>query len=379
MGARQRALVILFSLMVAMATAALLLVTGSGSVDPQTSRRGIRVAGTTATDLSLFRGEVLVWATGRLSATEVGRVRDSARVAAISAVRTGLLPVASGRHAFPVIPVEAMSVDPDAYAFALGRAGAPLLSMLSRGVVLSRTSANLRKLRAGGHLRLTGNRPLAVSGVVDDRWLGGHEVAMDLERGRHLGIDQVGYLLLRPRGSRDALETAMRGLLHGRTLAFRHPDQGPWFRAGDGTLPLSQVKLRFGEFAVTSLAKPVPDPHWVQAKIITLTVPLLGQVRCHRTVAVDLAAAMADLQRQHLEALVDVGAFRRAGGCRQPPATLAGPGGLSHQVWGIGLDLAGGSRVDQRLIATMARHGFAWGGRWLQPRAGHFEWAGSGA
>jgi hypothetical protein len=379
MGARRRALAILFSLMVAMAITALLLVNGSGSVDSQTARRGIRVAGATATDLSLFRSEVLVWVVGRLSATEVGRVRDSSRVAAISAVRTGLLPAVSGRHAFPAIPVEAMSVDPDAYTFALGRAGTQLLGMLERGVVLSRTGASLRKLRAGGHLRLTGSRSLAVSGVVDDRWLGGYEVAMNLERGRHLGIDQVGYLLLRPRGPRDTLETAVRGLLHERTLAFRHPDQGPWFRGGDGTLPLSQVKLRFGEFAVTSLAKPVPDPRWVQANLITRTVPLLGQVRCHRTVAVDLTAAMADLQRQHLEALVDVGAFRRAGGCLQPRPAPAGSGGLSHQTWGIGLDLGAGPRVDQRLVATMARHGFAWGGRWLQPRAGHFEWAGAGA
>jgi hypothetical protein len=117
----------------------------------------------------------------------------------------------------------------------------------------------------------------------------------------------------------------------------------------------------------------------VRANVVTRTIPVLGQVRCHRTVAVDLAAAMTELQRQHLEALVDVGAFRRAGGCFESHQAAAGPDGLSSQAWGIGLELARGSPVDQRLVVTMARHGFAWGGRWLQPRAGHFEWAGAGA
>jgi hypothetical protein len=381
MGARRRALVVLASLIVATVGPALLLVAGSGSVQRQTGRHGIQVAGTTAVDLTLFKGEVLVWAAGGFASPEVARVRDSSRVAAISAVRTGLLPVTSGLRAYPVIPVEAMSVDPDAYAVAAGSAGTQLTSMLSRGVVLSRTGASLRKLRRGGHLRLTGSRTLTVGGVVDDRLLGGYEAAVDLGRGRRLGIVQVGYLLLQPRGPREALESAVRGLLHGRRLGFRHPDQGPWFRAGNGTLPLAQVKIRFGEFAVTSLTKPVPDPDWVQASIVTQTVPVLGQVRCHRTVVADLASAMADLQAQHLEALVDVAAFRRSGGCYPSQAAQAGRLGVSHRAWGIALDLAGAatSEVDPRLVAAMARHGFTWGGRWLEPAAGRFEWVGADA
>ncbi len=380
MGARRRALVILASLMVATVSTALLLVAGTGTVGSQAARRGIRVAGTTATNLALFKGEVLVWAADRLSTTEVGRVRDSSRVAAISAVRTGLLPAASGKRGYPVIPVEAMAVDPDAYAAAVGPAGVQLVDMLSRGVVLSRTGASLRKIRKSGHLRLTGSRSYTVSGVVDDRLLGGYEVAMDLERGRRLGIDEVGYLLLRPRGAQATLETAVRGLLHGNTLGFRRPGQGPWFRAGDGTLPLGQVKARFGEFAVTSLARPVAEPGWVQSNIATQTIPVLGQVRCHRAIVNDLGLAMADVQREGLEALIDVDAFGRVGGCVRPRPG-AGPGGLDHQAWGIALDLTGRGEppVDQRLVAAMARHGFTWGGRWLQPQAARFEWVGAGA
>jgi hypothetical protein len=377
MSARRRALVILGSLMVAMVSIALLLIAGTGTVDSQTARRGIHVAGTTVTNLALFRGEVLVWTGTSLSTTEVARVRDSSMVAAISAVRTGLLPVTSGRIDYPVIPVEAMAVDPDAYAGAVGPVGANLAGMLTRGVVLSRTGASLRKLKRSGHLRLTGGRSFTVSGVVDDQLLGGYEVAMDLEQGRKLGIDRVGYLLLRPRGTQAALEAAVRGLLHGSKVGFRHSGQVPWFRAGDGTLPLAQIKARFGEFAVSNLARPVPDAAWVRRNIVSQTIPVLGQVRCHRAIVNDLGLAMADVQAEGLEALVDAGAFRRGGGC--VPAR-AGSGGLGHQAWGIALDLAGaGSQVDRRVVAAMARHGFSWGGRWLRPEAARFEWVGAGA
>jgi hypothetical protein len=379
MSARQRALVILVSLMVVVAGASLLLVAGSGMVGSRASRPGIQVAGAEAADLTLFKGEALVWTAGPLSPTEVRRVRDSSLVAGISAVRTGLLPVAGDKRGYPVIPVEAMAFDPDAYAVAAGAAGDRLLGMLQRGVVLSRTGAGLRKLRQGGRLRLTGSRSLVVAGIVDDRLLGGYEVAMNLELGGRLGITRISYLLLRPRGSVSSLEGAVRGLLHGRRVGFHLANQGHWFRAGDGTLPLAQVKLRFGEFAMASLARPVPDPAWVRANITTQLVPVLGEVRCHRAVVAELGAAMADVQREGIETLIDVEAFRRAGGCVQPRPVYTGTAGLYHQVWGIAFDLGGATRVDRRLVAAMARHGFTWGGRWLQPAGNRFEWVGAGA
>ncbi len=379
---RLRALVILLSLMGTMAVAAFVLVTGSGSVAPP-SRRVIEVAGTTATDLGLFKGEVLVWAPGGLSSDEVSRVRDSVRVAAISAVRSGLLPVASARRGYPVVPVETMAVNPDAYAAAVGRAGGRLASMLSTGVVLSRTGAALRRLRAGGRLRLVGRRPLRVGGVVDDRLLAGYEAAVGLERGRRLGIDHVAYALVRPRGALDGLKASVRRLLDGRQVSFQLPQERPWFRAGSGTLPLAQAKARFGEFAVKSLTRPAPDPRWVAARIATRAVPVLGLVRCHRLIVDDLAAAMRDLQSQDLARLVDAAAFHRSGGCLRQGAVTDGRGGLSTSAWGIGFDLAArggrGSRPDRRLVAVMARHGFAWDGRWLQRESGHFEWVGASA
>src|SRR6266508_2041541 len=317
MATRQRAILVLLSLMAAMALSAYYLVSSSGSVVPE-PRRAIEVAGSSK-DVSLFKGEVLVWAEGGFSDAEVLRIRDSVRVAQISAVRTGFLEVAGGQT-------------------------------------------------------------VRVRGVVDDHVLGGYEAAISAERGKPLGITRAGYALVRPRGALDTLRLSVGRLLGGRRLAFQLPSARPWFRAGNGTLPMAQLKLRFGEFAVKRLTDPVPGPSWANANLGSQAIPVLGEVRCHRLILGDLSAAMADLQRQHLAGLVDTAAFRRAGGCL---AGAGATGGLSSLTWGIGLDLtAGGNaggRADQRLVAVMARHGFTWAGRWLRPRTGHFEWVGEGA
>ena len=385
-----RAVLVLASFMTAMAVAAYYLVSGSGSVVAE-PRPASAVEGASR-DLALFRGEVLVWADGGFSDGEVGRIRDSVRVAQISAVRTGFLPVAGPDAAYPVIPVETMAVDPRAYAAAVGRSGTRLAAMLEHGVVLSRAGASLRKLRAGDPLELAGGVTLRVRGVVDDHVLGGYEAAVSADRGASLGITRAAYALVRPRGPLDTLRISVGRLLGGRRLVFRLPDARTWFRAGDGTLPLAQVKARFGEFAVKRLADPAPSPAWAEASLATRTIPVLGEVRCHRLILDDLSAAMAELQRQRLDRLVDTAAFHRAGGClgaahAGPPGAIGPPSaagsGLSSLDWGIGLDLTAGGdgpgRADQRLVAVMGRHGFTWGGRWPRRRSGHFEWVGEGA
>jgi hypothetical protein len=380
MGARLRALLVFAALLAAMAGAAFLLIAGSGSVESP-PRRAIEVAGEAA-DLSLFRGEVLVWADGGFSDTEVGRIRDSVRVAGISAVRTGFLQVASNNPAYPLIPVDTMAVDPGAYAAAVGRSGERLDTMLEAGVVLSRTGASLRELRVGDRLELTGGHTLRVRGVVNDRVLGGYEAAVSLERGASLGISRARYALVRPRGSLDTLRISLRRLLGTRQLDFLLPGARHWFRAGNGTLPLAQVKARFGEFATKRLSDPAPSAAWVEANLASRTVPVLGEVRCHRLILDDLEAAMADLERDQLAGLVDVGAFQRAGGCLGVQGSQGDRAGLTSAAWGIGFDLTAGGqqgRADRRVVAVMARHGFTWGGRWLRPRTGHFEWVGDGA
>jgi len=378
MTARGRGLAILTGLAVFVAGWVAFVSQWSGPAGAGPDGRGAGVAGTRAADLDAFRNELLVWAPGGFSEKEIGRVRDSTRVAAISAVRTGTLPAASGRRSYRIVPVETMAVDTNAYTSATGRPGRKLATLLPKGAVLSRTGAKLRRVKSGGKLKLDDGRSLKVSGVVDDALLGGYEVALERGLARRYGIHRAAYLLVRPRGPVDDLRTEIRKLLKGRSVRFITPGDRPFVRGGDGVLPMSQVKARFGEFALPSLHTGWPDPAWTRANLVTRKVPLLGRVRCHRLVVGDLAKAMADLERQRLGNLVDVGEFRRDGGCWSPRLLRDARGGkLSRHAWGIAVALK--VKGDERLVQTMARHGFVWGGSFARPDTTHFEWVGQGA
>ena len=387
MTARGRALGILLGLAVLVAGWVGFVVRWSGPAGAGPGGRGFGVAGARTTGLGAFRGQLLIWAPGGLSDREVGLVRDSTRVAAISAVRTGLLPVASSRRrGYRVVPVEAMAVDPDAYADAAGRPGAKLVGMLDKGVVLSKTGAALRHLQRGGRLRLDGGRWLRVSGVVDDELLAGYEVALDREDGRRYGLRRADYLLVLPRGPLSGLEAAVRGLLKGRQVRFAVAGDRRFLRGDGSALPLGLVKARFGEFALPSLRHGGPDPNWKRRSLVTRQVPLLGRVTCHRLVVEDLTAAMADLQRRKLGQLVDAAEFQRRGGCWSQRLLRDRDGRLTRHAWGIavavGLAVNPAERspaVDQRLVKAMAGHGFSWGGRLDRPADAQFEWVGAGA
>src|SRR4029453_17615023 len=314
MTARGRGLAILTGLAVFVAGWVVFVSTWSGPAGAGPQGRGAG-AGTRAADLDAFRNQLLGWAPGGFSEREVGRVRDSTRVAAISAVRTGTLAAASGRRTYRVVPLETMAVDTNAYTGATGKPGRKLATLLPQGAVLSRTGAKLRRVKSGGKLRLDGNRTVRVSGVVDDALLGGYEVALARAVAADYATRRTAYLLVRPRGPVDDLQTEIRRLLKGRAVRFVIPGDRPFVRGGDGLLPLGQVKARFGEFALPSLHGGRPDPAWTRANLVTRRIPVLGQVRCHRLVVGDLAKAMADLERQGLRGQIDVADFRRQGGC----------------------------------------------------------------
>jgi hypothetical protein len=377
MTARGRAIAVLTGLAVLVAGWVVFVAEWSGPAGAGPRGRGA-VAGAHA-NLDAFRNELLVWAPGGFSEHEIDRIRDSSRVAAISAVRTALLGAAARRPGGRVVPVEAMAVDSNAYTAAAGRAGRKLATLLPRGAVLSATGAKLRRVKSGGRLRLHGGRAVTVSGVVDDALLGGYEVAFERTLARRYGIRRAAYLLVRPRGPVSGLQAEIRRLLGGRSVRFASPRDRPFVRGGDAILPLGQVKLRFGEFALPSLRRGGPDPAWTRANVVSANLPLLGRVRCHRLVVGDLAKAMAELQRQRLGGLVDVADFRRRGGCFAPRLVRDPDAGgrLTRHAWGIAVALK--VAEDERLLKVMADHGFVWGGGFARPDATHFEWVGRGA
>ncbi len=120
------------------------------------------------------------------------------------------------------------------------------------------------------------------------------------------------------------------------------------------------------------------DPAWVAANIRTETVPIIGQVTCHRLAFPQLSGAMQEMVQRGWSGLVRPSDF---GGCWVPRYIRHEPtDGLSLHTWGIAFDINVSTNqrgtigdLDPRLVEVMARWGFAWGGTWDDPDPMHFQ------
>jgi hypothetical protein len=87
-----------------------------------------------------------------------------------------------------------------------------------------------------------------------------------------------------------------------------------------------------------------PDVQWVAANIRTEPVPLLGRVTCHRAMLPRPRGALEEVDRTGLATAID-----------PSDGTVA--------------------QIDRRVVAVLARWGFAWGGTWRWTDPMHFELA----
>lgn len=335
---------------------------------------------------------LLLWASGGVPPEVAAALRAHPGVEAVTEVRVGPVELLAARDAAGavvesapagmVVPLEAMAFDPRTYRRFVPPSASKLFATLGAGqVLLGETSARLRRAGPGARLELAGSPTLSVAGVVDDGLVGAAELAVPLPLGEELGITEVRYLLVAHRGERAAIEAAARAGAPGRALRARSRAETPYLRHGDAVLPQVMVKERFGEFAYRLGSGPALDldPAWERENVVTTEVPLLGRVRCHRSLIAPLGAAMAELRDRNLAYLVDPGGFA---GCWNP--RHIGPdasSGISRHAWGIAVDLnvsknpTGLASVqDPRLVAVMERWGFTWGGRWLVLDPAHFEY-----
>jgi len=275
------------------------------------------------------------------------------------------------------VPLDAIIVDPRRYAETVPPEARAAFARLRRGAaVISSTEARLRRSGPGGVLVLAGGRRLRVAAVVEDAALLGAEIAV-----------AAGETGVPP--ARTTMVAALRAPIALRRLVrATEPDAAARILPG-GAVPAAgpvgparpaQLKVRFGEPAVG-----LPygsdwirlDPGFLRRHIVTRSVPILGAVTCHRAVIGPLRAALAELSRRGLARLVDPGDYA---GC-YAPRRIQPRGQLSLHAWGLALDLnasanpfGGRSQQDPRLVRTMERHGFSWGGRWpTRPDPMHFE------
>jgi hypothetical protein len=282
------------------------------------------------------------------------------------------------------LALDVAAVEPRAWAAALPEAERAPVARLRRGeALLSATAARLRGVGRGATLVLAAGGRVRVRAVVPD------EVAQSAELLAHLRDRRVEarprnvLALLRPGsdlGERRLERVATDGEPTRARLLFDGDDVG---EARDGPARPAELKARFGEPAV---ALPYGedwvrlDPGFLRRHIVTRRVPLLGAVTCHRRMIPALRSAMTELRRRGLGRLVNVADYA---GC-YAPRRIQPSGTLSLHAWGLAVDLnaasnpAGGeSNQDPRLVRTMERHGFSWGGDFpTVPDPMHFEFRG---
>jgi hypothetical protein len=289
------------------------------------------------------------------------------------------------------IPLDAASVDVSSFAPFLPPADRRALAAVENGQgILGSTSASLRGLGPGAILDFGRGAQVRIAAVLADELVGAAELLVSEETGRRIGIVRDRYLLVQPAGGHRLTSRSLRRAIQplvprnlgvfGR-VQVRAPGETPYFRAGDAVLPPVLLKALFGEFAARTL-KGQPgsievDPEWRRTHLVTTRIPLLGRVTCHRGIVPQLRGAMTELRSTGYGRLIE--SFN---GCFVPRFISRDPTAmLSHHTWGVAFDmnLDGNYYGDPphqhpRLVSTLERWGFLWGGLFVVPDGNHFEY-----
>jgi hypothetical protein len=119
-----------------------------------------------------------------------------------------------------------------------------------------------------------------------------------------------------------------------------------------------------------------PDPRWVAQNIVTESVPIFGQVTCHRLMFPQLRGALTDIVNAGLASTLHT-----YNGCYVPKYIERSPThAISLHTWGIAIDLDSATNyrgikgtMDPKVVEIFKRWGFRWGGDWSWTDPMHFE------
>jgi D-alanyl-D-alanine carboxypeptidase-like protein len=246
--------------------------------------------------------------------------------------------------------------------------------------VLSDKTAAMRGLRVGSSLTIENagmRKTFRVGVIADEKATRGREVIVPIGSAGDLGLTAPRALVASVDGAHSrtavlAIEQMTAGVLarlHTGDEEFADPSEGP-------ILSFGEVKEIFGEFTFkprSGLFVSI-DKAWKEANIVQTRLPLLGLIKCNERLLPQLTAAMRELQARGLGSLVHYD------GCFSPRMQVGNSYALSRHAYGIAVDINAaenryGERPNQdpRLVETMERWGFTWGGRWLVPDGMHFE------
>jgi hypothetical protein len=289
-----------------------------------------------------------------------------------------------------MIPIDAAAIDQTAYARFLPPEARSVVANLQDGqAILGQTSSKLRHLGPGGVMTFLGGSSITVIAILPDQLVGAAEVMVTRATGAAIGVRQNRYVIFQPEPglhpSDTKLEDRFRTLLppdvQYPVVQVRAPGDTKYLRQGDAVLPPALIKRRFGEWA----GRPQPgdagyieiDPAWVQERIVTAELPVIGRVSCNRKLIPQLRGAMEQVVAEGLTSTIRV-----YDGCFSSRFVLLSPtASISHHAWGIAIDVNADTNrfgapptQDPRLVAIMQRWGFAWGGDWIVPDGMHFEY-----
>ena len=376
---------------------------------------------------------------GGIDAGLVERIRAIDGVTWLSLVETGQVHlVASHDHAGRPVdqPPTGFVIQLEARAYTGAEVVAELSPDLARAlgglgdgeVMLSASSAGLRRLGVGGTLTFDNGSTARVGAVVPDDLVGNAEAvfvgpgaleaagaasprtaALVRYRGTGAGLEALlRWPGTEPTGAGDRAEPgtgAASATDGGRTDGGRNDasangggrsggrvdagvrvfgGRGDSQRdRGRGTLPAIEVKQRFGEFAFRPEGASAVriEPDWVEANIVTVDLPVVGSTRCHRLFAEALTGVLQSLVDDGLADVIDPQAFQ---GCWNP-RRIAGSARLSKHAWGIAADINFGNALDEEpgspvhpeLLSRMLDAGVTSGHLWrASPDPGHFEYRG---
>jgi hypothetical protein len=289
-----------------------------------------------------------------------------------------------------MIPIDAAAIDQAAYARFLPPETRSIVTDLQDGqAILGQTSAKLRNLGPGGVMTFLGGASVTVIGILPDQLVGAAELVVTRATGAAIGVHQNRYMLFQPaadlRPTNTQLENRFRALLppdvQYPVVQVRAPGETKYLRQGDAVLPPALIKRRFGEWA----GRPQPgdagyieiDPAWVQERIVTAELPVIGRVSCNRKLIPQLRGALEEVVAEGLASTIHAydGCFSSRSVLRSPSASI------SNHAWGIAIDVNADTNrfgtpptQDPRLVAIMQRWGFGWGGDWTVPDGMHFEY-----
>jgi len=320
---------------------------------------------------ALVHPDVLV--TGSLAPAAVGRI--AALVPPGGAVVFGAGTVLVGGK-----QVRAAAVDPSVFrAFAAkGTAESdPVWNALARGeVVASHKLAAAMKLPLGGQVKAGPAGSLRL-GALATTGIPGTDVIVGQETGKTLGLRPGSAVLLGAGTGVDAVQLA------GKVRAI----------AGDtGTVDLltapaanpvafltgTRAAKAFGAFSYRYFPDGTiqPDAAWVSRNISSASVPIFGQVTCHRLMLPQLRGALQDVVAAGLSS-----SLHTYDGCYVPRFIESNPDrSVSLHTWGIAIDMDASTNyrgirgtMDPRIVAIFKRWGFRWGGDWSYTDPMHFE------